>query len=289
MTARRMSSPIVVGVDGSAHSDLAVDWAAREAHLWGGRLHLVHATDIDWLVAATMITAEQDVSDDVLDAAVDRLRATHPDLEVTSRATTGAPAHDLVELSVGARLVVVGAHGRTPSHVPLGSVPHAVAMHASCPVVVVRPTVPAPAGKAWPVVVGVDGSPSCTGAIDFAFEEAARRGCGVTAVHAFWLEVVDGLVVTTPGSPQWRRASQEMHRIVSESLSGHCERYPDVDVSVQLVNARPADALATASQEASLVVVGARGRGGLAGMFLGSVSRELLMVANGPVAVVRPT
>lgn len=74
---------------------------------------------------------------------------------------------------------------------------------------------------------------------------------------------------------------------VAETLAGHRDRYPDVEVAVQLVHDRPAESLVEASEDAPLVVVGARGRGGFAGLLLGSVSRELLMHASGPVAVVR--
>lgn len=174
---------IVVGVDGSKQSQIALGWAAAEAQRFGTGLHLLHATDIDWLVAASLISRAEDhpSSDDVLDAATSQLRAQFPGLRVSSQATTGSPAHDLIEASRRAREVVVGAHGRAPSHVPLGSVAHAVAMHAVCPVVVVRESGNALAG---PVVVGVDGSPLSAGAVGFALEQAARRGTSVVAIHA---------------------------------------------------------------------------------------------------------
>lgn len=279
---------ILVGIDGSKQSEVAIEWAASEAQRLNVGLHLLHATDIDWLVAASLISRaeENPTSDEVLDAAVGRVREQFPRLRVSAQATTGSPAHDLTKISVQAREVVVGAHGRTPSHVPLGSVAHAVAMHAACPVVVVRAPVNA-AALSGPVVVGVDGSAVSAKAVAFALEQASLRGTSLVAIHAWWLEVVEGVVATTPGGPEWRRAEELMQLGVAETLAGHRDRYPDVDVSVRLVRTRPAEALVEASADASLVVVGARGRGGFAGLLLGSVSREVLLNAAGPVAVVR--
>ena len=280
---------IVVGVDGSKHAGHAVTWAAEEAQRQGGRLQLLHAVDIDWLVAATVIrrTHDRPTTDDVVDQAMAQVREGFPDLEVTAQATTGTPAHDLIQASAHAAEVVVGARGRTGAQLPLGSVAHAVAMHAACPVVVVRESDWRPAATA-PVVVGVDGSARSAKAIDFALEQAARRGVRLVVLHAWWLEFVDGVVVTTPGSPEWQRTEELLRLGVAESLAGRRQNHPDVEVVTEIVHTRPAEALVEASQTASLVVVGARGRGGFAGLLLGSVSRELLMHASGPVAVVRP-
>ena len=57
----------------------------------------------------------------------------------------------------------------------------------------------------------------------------------------------------------------------------------------RVVRDRPADALITLSEDARLVVVGSRGRGGLVGAVLGSVGRAVLHRAHCPVAVVRPS
>ena len=279
---------IVVGVDGSRSSQCALEWAAEEAQRLGTGLHLVHASDIEWLVAATLLVAADDdaVTDELLDLAVRDLRTRFPDLAVTAQVTTGAPAHDLIVASEHARVVVVGAHGQTRARMPLGSVAHAVAMHAHSPVVVVREHAD-PQAASGPVVVGVDGSSCSLAAVAFAMEQAVRRHTPLVAVHAWWLDFVDGVVVTTPGSPQWQRAAEAMRHTVTQSLAGACARYPDVETTTRLVQARPAHALVEASREASLVVVGARGRGGFAGLLLGSVSREVLMHAHGPVAVAR--
>jgi len=289
MTSLGHPGSIVVGIDGSENADLALDWAAAEATRQNLPLHLLHAVNIDWLVAAALISEPRDRPDvdEELDRACSRARGAFPDLRVTAQATTGSPAHDLVEASRSARQVVIGAHGRGRSRVALGSVATAVTAHASCPVVVVRPYA-SPDQAHEPVVVGVDGSAVSERAIDFALEHANRVGTSLVVVHAWWLDFVDGTVVTTPDSPQWNRARQRMELNVAESLGGHRERYPEVEVSTQFVQARPAVALSRASRKASLLVMGSRGRGGFSGLLLGSASREVLMHANSPVAVIRP-
>lgn len=280
---------IVVGVDGSKLADRAVDWAAEEADRRHCALHVIHANDIDWLVAAALISTDEGPSaDEIVEAAIERSRSAFPEVTVTGRPTTGSAAHDLVAVSVWARLLVLGAHGTTPFHLPLGSVPQAVAAHASCPVVVVRGDALAP-GPGRPVVVGVDGSASSLHAVDFAFDEASRRQAELIAVHAWSIEVVEGVVVTTPGSPEWQLAAERMHADAAESLAGHRERYPDVKVQERMVNDHPVEALVSTSADAGLLVVGSRGRGGFTGLRLGSVGRGALARASCPVAVVPAT
>ena len=82
--------------------------------------------------------------------------------------------------------------------------------------------------------------------------------------------------MTTPGSPQWREVRERQRLTVGETMAGWQEKYPDVKVEVHIEHGRPADALVAASERASLLVVGARGRGGFGGLLLGSVSHAVL-------------
>ena len=286
MTVRPGS--VVVGVDGSPGSDAALDWAVEEAARRRLPLHLVHATNIDYLVAAAMLNPADapPALDDLVETARDRVRAASPTLHVTAEASTGAAAHDLVVRSEGAECVVVGAHGKSAALGVLGSVSLQVAMHAHSPVVVVRGTEAGAEGG--PVVVGIDGSALSRDALGYAFEQASLRGVPLVVVYAWWIEFVDGVVVTTVGSPQWTAAEQRQRITVAETMAGWQEKYPDVAVDVRLEHARPIDAIERASQGACLTVVGARGRGGFRGLMLGSVSHGVLHRAHSPVAVVRP-
>ncbi len=279
---------VVVGVDGSAGSDAALEWAVDEAGRRRLPLHLVHATNIDYLVAAAMLNPADSppAVDDLVQAARDKVLAGSPDLRVTAEASTGAAAHDLVHRSEGAECVVVGAEGKTAVRGALGSVSLQVAMHARCPVVVVRRTEAGTAGG--PVVVGVDGSAISHEALGYAFEQASLRGVPLRVVYAWWIEFVDGVVVTTPGSPQWTAVEERQRVLLAETMAGWAETYPDVAAEVHVVHDRPIDAITAASEGACLAVVGARGRGGFRGLMLGSVSHGVLHRAHCPVAVVRP-
>ena len=138
-------------------------------------------------------------------------------------------------------------------------------------------------------MVGVDGSQTSQRAVEFAFAEAALRKTGLTAVHAWtlpWLrstlsirhEVVN---VTRPA------LQQEAAAVLSESLAEIRQKHPAVPVVEQVVEERPAVALVEASHDAPLLVVGSRGRGGISGLLLGSVSQAVLHRAHCPVAVIR--
>ena len=185
------------------------------------------------------------------------------------------------------RGVVVGSRGRGGSTgLVLGSTSTAVAMHASCPVVVVHRG--RDLDRGGPVVVGVDGSQLSEAAVAWAFDAAAQRGTGLTAVHA-WLPpwgLADQWAVV--GAGEWEALARSAAATLSESLVGWSDEHPGVVVEERVVQAHPGTALADASRGAQLVVVGCRGRGGFAGLVLGSVSRAVLHHAGCPVAVVHP-
>jgi nucleotide-binding universal stress UspA family protein len=163
-----------------------------------------------------------------------------------------------------------------------GSVVVTVAAHAGCPVVAVRESEPeASTRRAEPVVLGVDGLPAGEAATAFAFDAAARRNVPLVAVHA-WSD----LVLDPERDRRRPRCRAGGPGRAAGRLGG---KYPEVSVRRRLVRDRPARALVEESAGAQLVVVSSRGRGGLAGMLLGSVSRAVLHRAHCPVAIVPPT
>ena len=167
----------------------------------------------------------------------------------------------------------------------MGSVSVQVAAHARCPVVVVRTTPPRAAAGA-PVVVGVDGSALSTNAIAYAYEQASSRGVGLTVVHAWWLEHVEGASASATWDVVWQKFAQEEQSLVSQSLAGWEEKYPDVTVRRHSVRGLPVEALVRQSENACLVVLGTRGRGGFVGLVLGSVSQGVMHRAQCSVAIV---
>ena len=157
---------------------------------------------------------------------------------------------------------------------------------ASCPVVVVRGSEPdGTAPPPEPVVVGVHGSPTSEAAVAFAFEEASLRRVSLVAVHVWQDRLVEAAVAPLL---DWEAIESDERQVLAERLAGWSSKYPDVAVRRLVAYDRPARSLVEESGRAQLVVVGSRGRGGLHGLVLGSVSQALLHHAHCPVAVVRP-
>ena len=290
-------APVVVGLDLSATSELAVDWGAAEAELRGCALELVHVAPPTALPAVVVSdTDNPHVYGDTppltlphsrCEAVGARVRQAHPSLEVVVRVVPGAdPAHTLVDQSRHAAVLALGARGLGALRgMVLGSVSKAVTEHAHAPVVVVRhaasTTIPDPR-----VVVGVDGSEVSAPALRFAFEEARRRRVGVTAVHTWQPDV------RTPSTEWWPadpiRDEADERAVASEAIAGFREEFPDVDVRVHVTEQDAVAELVRLSSGAGLLVVGSRGRGPVASAVLGSVSATVLRKAHCPVAVVHP-
>jgi len=275
-----MNTPaIVVGYDGSSDSELALSWAEEMATEQGRPLRVliseVDPTQVlevtgDWHLAR-ITQIQVDVRDRLVDTRVHDVG-----VDVVDR----PPALALIEASAHAAAVVVGARGHGKlSGVLLGSVSQHVTRHAACPVVVTRQPHHPDADR---VVVGIDGSTGCRQALEFAFDHASRNALSLTAIHA-WRHRA-GYRVPGPGIAaeiEWAE------RLLSESLAGFADTYPDVKVVPEAIPVPPQRALADASQTASLVVVGSRGLGAFSELLLGSVSQSVLHHAQCPVAVVR--
>jgi nucleotide-binding universal stress UspA family protein len=288
-----MNQPVVVGYDGSTHSGEALTWATREARRLSAPLRIVHVahtiTD-GFVVADRPLDLTAQVGAQVLAEAVEHAYAVDPDIDLSTRLELrdSVPAI-LAEAGALARLLVVGSRGRGGfAGLLLGSVSIAVAAHAPCPVVVVRRQPPPLAdGSVRPVVVGVDGSETSVRAVDFAFDQADRLGAPLVAVHAWEPPPMMGPV------PGWRPDEIEELRmaekvLLSESLAGHSDRYPDVEVRPVVLRGGPAHSVLVTAEDAQLLVVGSRGRGGFRGLLLGSVSQAVVHHATCPVAIVHP-
>jgi nucleotide-binding universal stress UspA family protein len=132
--------PIVVGVDGSDTSDLAVGFAFRESAYRRAALVALLAWQDSGHPAARTEQAARRMLDDTLRP----WRKLLPEVVVQPEPVHGHPRHLLVQRSRTAQLVVVGARGRdTFKGLVLGSVSQALVYHSACPVAVVRATLPA--------------------------------------------------------------------------------------------------------------------------------------------------
>ncbi|HEU5108335.1 MAG TPA: universal stress protein, partial [Micromonosporaceae bacterium] len=86
----------------------------------------------------------------------------------------------------------------------------------------------------------------------------------------------------------WQLLDKQAHEMLAERLARWADRYPTVKVHRVVTRDRPAHALLEAAAGAELTVVGSRGRGGFAGLLLGSVSQALIHHAPCPVLIARP-
>jgi nucleotide-binding universal stress UspA family protein len=285
-----IDADVVVGADGSQSSLAAVRVAAAEAVKRGRALRIVHAFIWPLLgVSAGPPRAGpaglglRHTAERLLAEASEEAQQAVPDVRVTTELVDGAAAVVLVHASRSADLLVLGDRGLGGfSGLLLGSVAVQTVEYAACPVLVIR-GVERPGG---PVVVGVDGAISAS-AVEFAVLEASRLGVALTVVHVGNSPVSAGpegmpSSVYDPTVPE-----DEERRVLSGSLAAWVERYPDVDIRPEFVRGHPAHILIERSNSAQLVVVAARGRGGFAGLLLGSVSQALIHHAACPVAVTR--
>jgi nucleotide-binding universal stress UspA family protein len=137
------------------------------------------------------------------------------------------------------------------------------------------------------VVVGVDESDEAKAVLHFALDEAALRGSTLRIVHAWTLPLVPGgYGIAALPSDYLERLRTKAEGVVDQALSeSPADGRPPIERRV--VQGSPSQVLIEASQEADLLVVGSRGRGGFAGLLLGSVSQQCAQHAHCPVVVVR--
>lgn len=281
---------VIVGYDGSQVAALAVRFAVHEAQGRGVPLEVVTAWDaptVDLGMGSGAVVDPQ-----LAEAVAQRAGEVAAEgagiagvAEVDSVAVPGPAAAALVERSRSADLVVLGSQGRHGmADLLLGGVSRQVAAHAACPVIVVRRAEP----RFQRIVVGIDGSEPAQRALDFAFEEASRRGWALRVVHAWDVPVIgfDADTSTYPQGGIIDDVRDAETRLSAEVLAGHIDRYPDVDVQVTIRRGGAAKVLVDESADSDLLVTGSRGRGGFSALLLGSVSHKVLHHAQCNIAIV---
>ena len=293
-----VASRIIIGVDGSEQSQAALGWALGQAELVGADLVLAHTWNPDSYATPAMAGAVPDMiqagalnheAEELAQAWLDDLvaaTAARTTASVSGVLASGSPAGHILDLSAEATMVVVGNRGRGGLRsAVLGSTSQQIAHHAQCPVVVVRDSAVTSANQ---VVVGVDGSPASLVALREAFAQAKLRGASLLMVHA-WSTSFAGTLVNSGQDFDRVRASEvdEGWALLNQSLEELKATDQSVEIIERLEQASPAAAIIEASKEAVLTVVGSRGRGGFAGLVLGSVSGSVLAHADSAVMVIR--
>lgn len=321
-----MDGGLFVGVDHSRGAQRALDWALTEARLRAAPLTVLRVVPplVLLLGEAGLEAADRGrVEEGALDLErrllAKLLTTLDPDgVDVQGEILHGsAVAEALVDRSAGSAGLVVGSRGRGGfASLLLGSVGHQLLHHARCPVVVVADRDMPSRATDRRVVVGVDGSTSSRRAVVRAAEEARLRGARLDVVTvqeppppfneprsadspyvgALWGMSPSSSVFAGMTREELERR-QEEHRavwmaqaegVIEASLAGlPDEQRPSVVEHVVAGDRQPARRLLDAAEGAELLVVGSRGRGGFAGLLLGSVSQQCVEHATVPVMVLR--
>jgi nucleotide-binding universal stress UspA family protein len=288
-----MTMRILVATDGSADADGAIEWL----------MHLPLPADASVEVVSVIaqvvlresggrapLSKMAAQAEGVVEQARRRLAGRWPD--VAGRVLHGDAREAIAEAAYrsGVHLVVVGARGLgAAASFFLGSVSLGVVRHAPCAVLVCR-------GQARPlevVVVGHDGSPDAAAALSFFSALPLPRDLTVRVVGVVQpLGLLPSSEVVTPElASALKRGEDELRSELEPALNSAVEalRPRVATVTSATPVGSPADVLVreAAGSHADLVVVGARGKGMLKRMLLGSVSESVLRHAVCPVLIER--
>ena len=262
---------VVVGIDGSAAAEAAIKWAAAEAASRGAELKLVHA--FAWplftvpLGASDTAPGLRAAANKIVQDSIELAKKFEPAVAVGGLRRNGFPSPVLIKASTEADLIVIGSRGLgVMLGAMVGSTSLDLVANAHCPVVVVRPDLAGDPGRR--VVVGYDGSSASSIALDFGIDYARRHRLELRVVAAQPL-ATDEVGIT--------------HHDLEAEVHG---REGGQDAELVQISGHPAAHLLRLSADANLIVLGSRGRGGFAGMLLGSVSQTVLHHADCPVAVI---
>ncbi|MDY0812554.1 universal stress protein [Kitasatospora purpeofusca] len=287
-----MSAYILAGIDGSAESTAAAQWAADEAVRRNLALRLVHAwTWQDDVHADPGQPADvRALAERMLADAAQQVRSAHPGLEVHTGLLAGhEPAASLLAAAADSELLAVGSLGLGGFEgLLVGSVGLDAAARCDVPVALVRAArsrQPGARGSAE-VVLGLDTRAPAGEVVDFAFQEAAARGAVLRAVHGWTPPAVwgyAGWVAPAVETEQFRTIEAEL---LSQALSVWRDKYPQVVVIEDSRIGGGAGAVVEASGDAALVVVGRRRRRHPVGLRLGPVTHAVIHHAQAPVVVV---
>ena len=318
------SDAVIVGIDGSPPSRNALNWAIQEARSLGKPIRLVGAYTIPSVAAAAIDVSyvpiddsaiRQSVTNTLKEAAAEVKAAGVP---VEAVIEIGDAAGVLIEESKTGGLTVVGSRGRGGfAGRLLGTVSSALPAHSACPTVVVPAAWQAETDKAahptssrpirqdrgeieetdpdaeaiaglrfdGKVVVGVDSLGAESPALWKAARLAVRRGSPLHIV---------AVITTTVIGPEWLPSTADLERLINEGADKLVvakqrikDEFPDLDVTRTLFDGQPAEVLVRASDTAEVLVIGSRGRGGFAGLLLGSTSQSVLPYSQCPTMVVR--
>ncbi|MET9675359.1 universal stress protein [Streptomyces sp. NPDC006482] len=310
-TSTASEPPVVVGVDGSAHSLRALEWALGAAESLGSPVVVAHVRSDALQLGAARIASlgkAPELPDTVLDAVRTVVEERGHRVPVRYVSLDGTVADALPAAARGGRLLVTGSRGHGGFvTLLLGSTSRTLAMTAPCPLVVVpheaRASEQAEGGAGegkGRILLGLHPEETPDEVVAFAFEAAHHRGVPLEAVTAFRLPPQPGALLAAPSPalqvpPPLPEADDSVELVrgaeqeQEERLRPFAARWPDVEVVPSVAPGDAAGRLVEGSRDAGLVVVGRHHRHRLGSLLIGSVAHAVLHHAHCPVAVVPPT
>jgi nucleotide-binding universal stress UspA family protein len=131
------------------------------------------------------------------------------------------------------------------------------------------------------IVVGVDGSAHGNAALNWAVAESQVHHGEIFAVFAWQIPLIG-----IPGAFD-RDRMEEFYRDFIEETVASVVPAPPIPITTLLAEGDVSASLIEAARDADMLVLGSRGRGGFAGLKLGSVSQECAQYATCPVVIVK--
>lgn len=279
-----LTDQIVVGFDGRRQTSHATLWAADIAHRRGCGLTLLYSYGLSYVGELMVITTPNDAqmvaAKAALDEASEEIHAMYPDLPIQFMTTVDEASWVLAEASRDAWMVVIGA--TTMSRLAafmIGKTSIKTIQKARGPVAIVPNT---EVNRDAAVVLGLDVERPVHEATRYAFETA---------------KILERpLVIVSAWQPTWGLRPDEMDMAVEkskfvekmkETVQRSAEKYPEIDVTFEAVEADTVTALKNASMIARVMVIGSRGMvNGIVGTVAGSTSRQLIDQTTCPLIVV---
>lgn len=286
-----MFARILVATDFSAPSDAALAYARRLGERTGAGLHVLHVVDNMFMRA--VLGDPRDYETAALRQMQDRVpagaggtgalltveRSDEPADEITSYARTR-------EID----LIVMGTHGRgRMAHLLLGSVAEKVARTAPCPVVTMREAPRTAELDGLRILVPTDFSPSSDAALGAARRLAAKVRGTVRLLHVIERPAMStpfGSELCVPEPPLEEQTATPRAHLSQRMLVDSRSR---VKMESDVIFG-PTGAMITGYAGANgfdLIVMGTRGRGGLAHLLMGSVAESVIRTAPCPVLTVK--
>lgn len=284
----------VAGIDGSPEAIAGAKWAVARAKQSDAKVTLVcayalasySAAALDGGFAVPDDSALREGAKRAVNEAAEEIKE-ETGFEVETRIEVGDPSSLLVEISKSVDLIVLGSRGNVGvADRLLGGVSAALPGYAKCPTVIVPPH---KSGKPFTpverIVVGTDGSDVASNALKQAVAEAIAWDAKLTAVTAIPITSGVGFMSWLPTAVNRPEIVADVKRgldkAIAEAVDGR-----QVDVSGYALDGSPAALLTEFSTAVDMVVVGTRGRGGFAGVLLGSTSQTVLEHSTCPVMTV---